>query len=110
MTVQAHDVRYVNRGATRTGEMTRRTGGRFSLYRELHPEMYRSDTRRVLTLADRVAEYIQRNEGTIDEIAIALQCDKSSVARLFNRGVIPGAVVVGSKTMGRQKVNVWGVE
>lgn len=111
MSHHAHGTNKVYGHASRTREMEGRTSTRFSLYRELHPEMYRkAAAEREPALADRIADYIHSHVGTVAEIATVLDCSHSAVARLFSRNRIPGATVVGKKVVGRQTVKVWGTK
>lgn len=110
MSHHAHGTNRVYGHASRTREMEKRTPTQFSLYRELHPEMYGKVAKREPALADRIADYIRSHVGTVSEIATALNCSPSAVARLLSRDRIPGAAVVGKKVVGRQTVKVWGTK
>lgn len=98
-------------GATRIGQMSIGQSKRVRLHEALHPQMYSTTARqKPLTLAERIAEYLQNHEATCREIAAALGCYHSNVSHRLSKGDVPGAVIVGQKVDGRQTVNVWGME
>jgi len=121
MTTTAHNSRRVWNGATRTptGEPASQ---RFSLYRELHPEMYKGERKKTTTKPRRIPNMQEAGSifltqldsllqsgvtGTAMELSAMVGYSSASVRRALAGGKLC-AKVIGHKFVGNNKTAVWG--
>lgn len=121
MTTTAHNKRHIRYGATRT-PTSEPASQRFSLYRELHPEMYKGERKKTTTKPRRIpnmqeAGSIFLNQldsllqsgvtGTAAELATLVGFSSTSVRRALKGGKI-AVRVVDHKLINSNKTAVWG--
>lgn len=114
MTTSAYGRRRIFGGASLAKNMEPpERNGHHSLYRDLHPEMFKSKprARSVTPLANKIRAWLVENgPATSSEIALGIeQKHVSSVAYSLRNSDI-GAVVVGKRRTAKgMEVEVWGV-
>lgn len=112
MTTTAHNARRTWGGASlaRNMEPPEVKAAPHSMYRELHPEMYKNKPERMTKLASLIIDYLKKNgEATPMEIATGIKWKHvSSVAHCLKSNA-HGVSVVGQRKTAKGNVNVWGI-